>query len=101
MSNYRGENGDPIPLLYQAGYLTIVGFERKTREYTLAFPNNEVSTSFLRCLLPEYAPHFTNGSDISIYILRDYLRSGNLDEIKNVFVALFANIPYTANDSPF
>ena len=101
LSNYRGDNEDPIPLLYQAGYLTIVGFNRKTREYTLAFPNEEVSVSFLQCLLPEYAPRFTSASSVNIFILRKHIESGDLDGIRNVITALFANIPYTNNDAPF
>lgn len=33
----------PLPMLYQAGYLTIKAYDRTTRAYTLGVPNREVS----------------------------------------------------------
>lgn len=33
---------NPIPLLYQSGYLTIKGYEKASGIYTLGFPNREV-----------------------------------------------------------
>ncbi len=53
LMDYSSDNPDPIPLLYQTGYLTIVDYDPAGREYTLAFPNNEVKYGFLECLMPE------------------------------------------------
>lgn len=36
---------DPVPLLWQLGYLTIAGFDRRLRQYRLTFPNREVRES--------------------------------------------------------
>lgn len=47
-----GGDENPVTLLYQSGYLTIKSFDRKTRRYTLGFPNREVEESFFDCLLP-------------------------------------------------
>lgn len=47
---------DPIPLLYQSGYLTIKGYDERFRMYKLGFPNKEVENGFIRYLLPHYAP---------------------------------------------
>lgn len=52
LRDYTGDSLEPIPLLYQAGYLTIVDFDREVREYTLAFPNDEVKYGFLESLMP-------------------------------------------------
>ena len=38
---------NPIPLLYQSGYLTITGYDADTDIYTLEFPNLEVKHGFL------------------------------------------------------
>ena len=47
---------NPIPVLYQSGYLTIKGYDRNMRIYTLGFPNEEVGRGFLNFLLPYYTP---------------------------------------------
>ncbi len=36
-----------LPVLYQAGYLTIKGYDPEFRKYTLGFPNDEVRYGFL------------------------------------------------------
>lgn len=52
LGNYRTEGSDPIPLFYQAGYLTICGYDPEFRIYKLKFPNNEVKYGFLESLMP-------------------------------------------------
>lgn len=42
---------DPIPVLYQSGYLTIKGFDRMFGIYSLGFPNMEVKKAFMKMLL--------------------------------------------------
>lgn len=46
---------DPIPVIYQSGYLTIKGFDPRFRIYRLGFPNKEVEEGFMEYLLPYYA----------------------------------------------
>ena len=38
---------DPIPVLYQSGYLTIKGFDQMFGIYSLGFPNMEVKKAFI------------------------------------------------------
>lgn len=45
---------NPIPMLYQSGYLTIKSFDERFRTYTLGFPNREVADGFTHYLLPYY-----------------------------------------------
>ena len=33
---------DPVPVLYQSGYLTIKGYNRRSKVFKLGFPNTEV-----------------------------------------------------------
>jgi len=54
LMDYRAENEDYIPLLYQSGYLTIKNYDRELDEYTLGFPNEEVKYGFLNELLPQF-----------------------------------------------
>ena len=47
MFNIPAENSaNPIPVLYQSGYLTIKGFDADFGIYTLAYPNDEVTMGF-------------------------------------------------------
>ncbi len=101
LSNYKGDDTDPVPLLYQTGYLSIADYNKKENFYTLGFPNEEVKYGFLECLLPEYVGSDGSGTGKDILSLRRYLRSGNLESLKNALTALFAGIPYSANDAPF
>ncbi|MBQ8161847.1 MAG: AAA family ATPase [Clostridia bacterium] len=101
LKDYTGDNLDPVPLLYQTGYLTIAGFDRDGREYTLAFPNEEVKYGFVECLIPEYVGDYRAGSGNDIFTLRRYIEKGDLDGIKNVLISLFASITYTVDSDPF
>ena len=42
---------NPVPLLFQTGYLTITGYDEEFGIYRLGFPNREVKTGFLKFLL--------------------------------------------------
>ena len=41
-SEYRAETNNPLPMIYQSGYLTIKGYDDDVKLYTLGFPNDEV-----------------------------------------------------------
>jgi len=45
---------DPIPVIYQSGYLTIKGYDSEFELYRLGFPNEEVEMGFMKFLLPHY-----------------------------------------------
>ncbi|MDE7347959.1 MAG: ATP-binding protein [Muribaculaceae bacterium] len=47
---------NPIPLMFQTGYLTIDRYNNDTRLYALRFPNREVEEGFYEELLQVYAP---------------------------------------------
>jgi hypothetical protein len=47
---------DPIPVIYQSGYLTIKGYDEEFGWYQLGFPNKEVENGFMKYLLPYYTP---------------------------------------------
>lgn len=50
-SEYRAEANNPLPMIYQSGYLTIKDYDKEFLLYTLAFPNDEVRYGFLNFLL--------------------------------------------------
>jgi len=48
---------NPLPLLYQSGYLTIKGYNPMFKTYRLGFPNREVEEGFVKFLVPFYSPN--------------------------------------------
>ena len=101
LKDYTGDSLDPIPLLYQTGYITIADYDSLRRRYTLCFPNDEVKYGFLESLMPSYVPKATAGNGLDIFTLDDHIENGRLNDIKNVLTALFANITYTLESAPF
>jgi hypothetical protein len=94
ITDYRAEYENPIPILYQSGYLTIKGYDDMFNEYILGFPNEEVKYGFLNELLPVYMP----GKDVltefyAANFVRDLL-ANNVDGFMNRLRAFFAGIPY-------
>lgn len=53
-TEYRADANNPIPLLYQSGYLTIKDYDNEFGNYLLKFPNDEVRYGFLNFLVPFY-----------------------------------------------
>lgn len=101
LKDYTGDSMDPIPLLYQTGYLTISAYDTQKKRYTLCFPNEEVRYGFLESLMPSYVPNATAGNGLDIFTLDEYIENGQTDQIRNVLTALFANITYTLESDPF
>lgn len=56
----------PITLMYQAGYLTIKGFNPDFFTYNLDYPNEEVKRGFMHSLSQLFAPALTEG-ELSVY----------------------------------
>ena len=62
---------NPLPIIYQSGYLTIKDYDAEFMEYHLGFPNEEVERGFIQYLLPIY----TNArQDPSVFNIRQFVR---------------------------
>ena len=85
---------NPVPLLYQSGYLTIKGFDPDFQIYHLGFPNLEVRHGFLNYLMRFYAP-VENDSPMTLIsrMTRD-ARAGRPEEMMERLDALFARTSY-------
>ena len=101
LGDYRGDDPDPIPLMFQAGYLTIRAADPWTGEYTLAVPNAEVRYGLEEGLLPLWAPGYDAARGTDVLTLRRLAEAGDADGMRDVLAALFASIPYTREDDPF
>ena len=61
---------NPIPVIYQSGYLTIKGYNERFKKYKLGFPNQEVEQGFLNFLLPRYS----SAGDKSSYFIEEFVK---------------------------
>ncbi|MDR2621090.1 MAG: ATP-binding protein [Dysgonamonadaceae bacterium] len=99
LTDYRADNKDPIPVLYQSGYLTIKGYDSLFNTFFMGFPNEEVKYGFLRNLLPAYAP--ADSIQLNAFYAGDFIRdlmAGNVDGFMIRMKAMFASIPYDLSD---
>ena len=85
---------NPIPLMYQSGYLTIKAYDKDFEEYTLGYPNREVKQSLLQSLVPQYTVSTGNGSVFNVKEFTKDVKNGNIDSFMKRFQALFAGFPY-------
>jgi hypothetical protein len=94
ITDYRAEDIDPTPLLYQSGYLTIIDYDKSAENYTLDFPNREVRQGFFNELLRSYML-----KKIS-YAARfeETLRGGDLEGFMGYVKTLLQSIPYDLNN---
>ena len=85
---------NPVPLLYQSGYLTIKGFDPRFNLYTLGFPNMEVKDGFLNFLLGYYAPIQSDSTNTLISLMSMDVESGKPESLMTRLDALFARTNY-------
>ena len=84
---------NPIPLLYQSGYLTIKDYNRVAGIYTLGFPNQEVKHRFLTFLLNYYTSARGSGNLLIRQMNNDLLTVQPKDFMKRM-EAFFAKQNY-------
>jgi hypothetical protein len=94
--DYRVENQNLIPLLYQTGYLTIKSYEDNA--FILGFPNEEVKYGFLNELLPAFVLTPIQTGNFSVIKFMRQIKNGNIEEFMTSLKAFFAAIPYDAID---
>ncbi|MCQ2235524.1 MAG: ATP-binding protein [Bacteroidales bacterium] len=85
---------NPIPVIFQSGYLTIKGYEKEFGIYKLGFPNEEVREGFVRYLMPFYTSvdQSDTGFNVQNFVLD--LRAGKIDGFMKRLKSLFSNTPY-------
>ena len=85
---------NPIPLLYQSGYLTITGYDDIYGIYTLGFPNLEVKHGFLSYLLNYYTTARKGTGNLLIRQMGVDLRTGHPADFMKRMEAFFAKQNY-------
>ena len=85
---------NPVPLLYQSGYLTIKGYDEDFQMYRLGFPNREVKHGFLNYLMRYYTPVGSETPMMLISRMTRDIRGGNPESFMTRLDALFARTDY-------
>jgi len=85
---------NPIPLIYQSGYLTIKDYDSEFGFYTLGFPNKEVEEGFADYLLPFYTSIRQGESAFYIGSFIKDLRVGRVDDFMRRMSTMLADTDY-------
>lgn len=94
LNSIDGNSTNPIPVIYQSGYLTIKGYDKEFGLYTLGFPNKEVEEGFLDFLLPYYTKFDEVESAFEITQFVKDVRSGRTEQFIKRLKSFFADTPY-------
>lgn len=92
-------SNNPIPLLFQTGYLTIVGYSDETKIYDLGFPNYEVEEGFNDELLQFYMPEpLSLESQFSIEMFTEDLAYGHPERFMQRLGTLLKEMPCESHE---
>ena len=94
LNSIDSESTNPIPVIYQSGYLTIKGYDEEFGIYRLGFPNREVEEGFIRFLLPYYANVDKIESPFEIRKLVREVESGDYDSFFRRLQSFLADTTY-------
>ena len=85
---------NPVPVIYQSGYLTIKDYDPEFRTYRLGFPNEEVEDGFFRFLLPFYTSVDRVEAPFHIQKFVEEIRAGQPEAFLHRLKSFFADTPY-------
>ena len=91
---YSADAKNPLPILFQAGYLTIKEYIAEANMYRLGFPNDEVRYGFLENLLPSYSSLRSDETGVSVWEFVKDVRAGNVDSFMERMQSIIAGVPY-------
>ena len=94
LETYRAVTENALPILFQSGYLTIIGYIKEARLYKLGFPNDEVRYGFLENLLPAYSSLPLGDTGKSVWKFVQDIREGKVDSFMERMRSIIAGIPY-------
>ena len=91
--DYKADVEQPLPMIYQSGYLTIKSVNPRRNTYWLDFPNKEVQNGFISVLASGYfkrAPYPGSWADG----IADAFEAGDTEKIEQHLTALLSETTY-------
>ena len=86
-----------VPLLYQSGYVTIKGYDKPTKLYLLALPNQEIRVGLYGSLLPHYLTDKSAKANTTIAKMSVLVRKGDMDAAFCLLNDFLETVPYCDN----
>ena len=96
--DYKADVEQPLPMIYQSGYLTVKGYDQATESFLLDFPNNEVRKGFLSLIASGYLKD--GGEKPESWVRNAFLQlnRGEIEPFCESLTAFLASIPYDSHD---
>ena len=104
LGGVNADDSDPVPVLYQSGYLTIKSYDERRQRYSLKYPNQEVERGFMECLAKTYVPtaSYYSPFDVQKFVddfddvqkFVDDFEKGDAEGLMKRFEAFFADADY-------
>ena len=89
------DDSDPVPLMFQTGYLTIARYDREMKLYELRYPNVEIEKGFYQLLLSIYVPDVTDSATpFRFTLFRQELVKGRPHDFMERLATLLKHLPY-------
>ena len=85
---------NPIPVIYQSGYLTIKEYDSRFNLYKLGYPNKEVEEGFVKFLIPFYTNVEKPQSGFEISLFVDELENKDVEGFMNHLQTFLSACPY-------
>ena len=86
-----------VPLLYQSGYVTIKEYDKPTRLYQLALPNQEIRVGLYGSLLPHYLTDKSAKANTTIAKMSVLVKKGDMDATFCLLNDFLETVPYCDN----
>ena len=84
-------------LLYQSGYMTIKNYDKMSRLYELALPNNEIRVGLFGSLLPHYLDRDSAKGNSTIARMSVLIRQEKIEGGLQLLADLLKAVPYCDN----
>ena len=95
LQDYRPDMNNPIPILFQSGYLTLKDYDERLDLYKLGFPNDEVKYGFLDNLVPSYTSIAKDASGLFIGNFVRAIEKGDTESFMKRMYTACAGLPYS------
>ena len=92
--NYKADVARPLPMIFQAGYLTIKSFDPDMETYRLDFPNMEVRRGLITVLANDYLQLDERAVPWVVKMVKA-MQVADLDQLWKLFTAFLAETPYS------
>ena len=92
--DYKADVEQPLPMIYQSGYLTIKACNPRRQTYLLDFPNDEVRSGFISVLAGDYFKEGRAQPATWLEDVTDALENGNIEAFMKQMTALLSSVTY-------